>query len=157
MNLAVILDMKKRFNVPIGLSDHSFGSVAPTVAVALGARVIEKHVRLDEKVGSPDEEFSMRMSEFQEMVSSVRKAYTILGKQTYDLTENEKRGLRSRRSLYAVENIKAGEIFTKDNVKSIRPGYGLKPRYYERIVGKKAKQDYQYGDPISMDEIKEIR
>lgn len=153
MNVSVIPDMKQRFQVPVGLSDHSPGSLAPVVAVSLGAVVIEKHVCLDDGIESADSGFSMTMSEFRQMVLDVRNALTIKGNPTYELTENEKNGLSGRRSLFAVKDIKAGEPFTKDNVRSIRPGQGLKPKYYAQLLQQKAKQNYEYGDPISADEI----
>lgn len=153
MNVSVIPDMKQRFQVPVGLSDHSPGSLAPVVAVSLGAVVIEKHVCLDDGIESADSGFSMTMSEFRQMVLDVRNALTIKGNPTYELTENEKNGLSGRRSLFAVKDIKAGEPFTKDNVRSIRPGQGLKPKHYAQLLQQKAKQNYEYGDPISADEI----
>lgn len=149
MNIATIPDMKNKFQVPVGLSDHSFGSLAPVVAVALGAQVIEKHVRLDEDVESADSGFSMKMCEFAQMVQNVRNAVIIKGEATYELTENEKKGLISRRSLFAVQPIAKGEKFTTHNVKSIRPSVGLKPKYYSSIIGKTACKDYEYGEPIS--------
>lgn len=153
MNLAVIPDMMDKFNVTIGLSDHSEGSLAPVVAVALGAKVIEKHVRLDEEVESADSGFSMKMSEFKKMVDDVRNAKLIIGKPTYELTENEKNGLSGRRSLFAVKKIKKGESFTEENIRSIRPSNGVKPKYYKELLSKKAKNDYDFGTPISYDEI----
>ena len=153
MNLQVIPDMQQRFGVPIGLSDHSIGSVVPITAMALGAKVLEKHVRLDEEIGSADEKFSMKMSEFKQMVHNLRNAKIAMGNVTYELTENEKKGLRSRRSLFAVKDIKKGEIFTENNIRSIRPSYGIAPKYYEILLGREAKCEYQYGDPLSTEEI----
>ena len=154
MNIAVIPDMIERFGVDVGLSDHSYGSLAPVVAVTMGATVIEKHVMLDdEAIESADSGFSMRMSEFGQMVQDVKNAKLIMGHATYELTENEKSGLSGRRSLYAVKDIKKGEILTKENVRSIRPSGGLKPKYYKELLGKKAQRDYEFGDPISNEEI----
>ena len=153
MNLSVIPDMEKRFGVPVGLSDHSLGSLAPVIATSLGAKVIEKHVRLDEDVESADAGFSMTMKEFAKMVTDVRNTTTILGNPTYELTEHEKNNLPSRRSLVAVKPIKKGEVFTKDNIRSIRPAIGIKPKYMAALLGKEAKKDYEFGDPITMEEV----
>lgn len=153
MHIATIPDMIERFNVTVGLSDHSFGSLAPVVAVSLGAKVIEKHVRLDEDVESADAAFSMKMCEFEQMVKDVRAAVIIKGEATYELTDNEKSSLVSRRSLFAVKAINKGEKFTQDNIRSIRPSAGIKPKYYSTIIGKEAVKDYEYGEPISDIEI----
>ena len=125
MNVSVIPDMINRFGVPVGLSDHSFGSLAPVVATAMGAKVIEKHVCLDRTIESADSGFSMTMEEFAQMVSDVKNASIIMGKATYELTEHEKNGLGGRRSLVAVKPIKEGEVFTTENVRSIRPAIGI--------------------------------
>lgn len=154
MNISVIPDMKERFKKPVGLSDHSFGSLAPVVAVAMGAQVIEKHVCLNKEIESADAGFSMTMVEFADMVKDVRNASIIKGKPTYELTEHEKNGLGGRRSLVAVKQIKKGEIFTKENVRSIRPAIGIKPKYYKELLGKEAKKAYRFGEPISEMEIK---
>ena len=153
MNVSVISDMMKRFNVPIGLSDHSFGSLAPVVAVSMGAKVIEKHVCLSKDIKTPDSVFSLEMSEFAKMVEDVRNASIIMGKPTYELTETEKSGLGGRRSLVAVKEIKQGEAFTSDNVRSIRPAIGIKPKYYKQLLTKHAKKAYCFGEPITMSEL----
>lgn len=155
MNLAVIPDMKERFQKPVGLSDHSFGSLAPVAAVALGAQVIEKHVCLSREIESPDSGFSMEMTEFEQMVKDVRNTSVLLGNPTYELTEHERDGLGGRRSLVAVKDIQQGEIFTKDNVRSIRPAIGIKPKYYAQLIGKKAMKDYKFGEPIDIKEVEE--
>lgn len=153
LNLSVIPDMRSRFNKVVGLSDHSFGSVAPVMAVGYGAKVIEKHVCISRNNKSPDAGFSMEIGEFAQMVNDVRNASKAIGKATYELTDNEKTGLGGRRSLVAVKDIKCGELFTKDNVKSIRPAIGIKPKYYSQILGKAAKKDYLFGDPIQEAEL----
>ena len=153
MNISVIPDMKKRFGKPIGLSDHSFGSLAPVVAVSMGAQVIEKHVCLSREIENPDSGFSMEMPEFARMVQDVRNTAVIMGKPTYELTEHEKSGLNGRRSLVAVKPIAKGEKFTKENVRSIRPAIGIKPKYYNQVLGKNAKKEYRFGEPISELEI----
>lgn len=151
MNVAVIPDMKERFGKPVGLSDHSFGSLAPVVAVSLGAQVIEKHVCLSREIESPDSGFSMDIKEFAQMVNDVRNAAIIKGQATYELTQAERDGLGGRRSLVAVRPIVKGEDFTKENVRSIRPAIGMKPKYYKELLTRKAKKDYQFGEPIGMD------
>lgn len=153
LNLSVIPDMQKRFGKIVGLSDHSFGSVAPVMAVGFGAKIIEKHVCLNKKIESADSGFSMEMDEFAKMVQDVRNASKSIGVVTYELTENEKSGLGGRRSLVAVKDIKKGEKFTSLNVRSIRPAIGIKPKYYKHLLGKSAKKDYEFGDPIDMNEI----
>lgn len=153
MNLAVIADMQKRFQLPIGLSDHSMGSLASVVAVTLGAKVIEKHVCLNKVIKSADRGFSMEMKEYGNLVKDVQNTLKTLGQATYELTGNEKNGLNGRRSLFAVMDIREGEIFTKDNIRSIRPNNGLKPKHLQELLGKQAKQSYEYGDPISETEI----
>lgn len=153
MNLAVIPDMMNRFKVPIGLSDHSFGSLAPVVAVSLGAKVIEKHVCLSKDIESADVGFSMTMDEFAQMVKDVRNTVKVMGKASYELTDNEKKGLSGRRSLVAIDSIKKGQVFTEHNIKSVRPSIGIKPKYYETLLNKKAKRDYEFGEPIDIFEI----
>lgn len=153
MNVSLITDMATRFGVPVGLSDHSFGSLAPVVAVSMGAQVIEKHVCLNRAIESADSGFSMEMSEFAKMVQDVRNAAIIKGKPTYELTEHERNGLGGRRSLVAVQPIKKGEPFTKENVRSIRPAIGIKPKYYDDLLGRSAKKEYAFGEPIQMEEL----
>lgn len=155
MNVAVIEDMQKRFPFPIGLSDHSLGTLASVVAVSLGAKVIEKHICLDRNIKNPDSDFSMEIHEYKRLVQDVNDALLIKGYPTYDLTTSEKNGLKIRRSLFAVKPIKKGELFTDENIKSIRPGMGLKPKYYSHLIGSSAKQNYEYGDPIQLSELNE--
>lgn len=153
MNISVIPDMIDRFGKVVGLSDHSMGSLAPVVAVAMGAKVIEKHVCLSRKIDNPDAGFSMEIDEFAQMVNDVRNAGILMGNATYDLTDHERAGLKTRRSLVAVKPIKEGETFTAENVRSIRPAIGIKPKYYGALIGRKAKNTYQFGEPILMDEL----
>ena len=153
LNLSVIPDMRERFQKVIGLSDHSFGSVAPVMAVAYGARVIEKHICLSREMESQDAGFSMEVDEFAQMVKDVRNASLAVGTNTYRLTANEESGLIGRRSLVAVEEIKEGELFTEENVRSIRPAIGIKPKYYASLIGRPAKHSYAFGAPIRMDEV----
>lgn len=149
-NLVTIPDLKKRFGVEVGLSDHTLGIVAPVVAVTLGARVIEKHFILDKLIGGPDASFSLDEKEFTEMVSAVRQAKRAVGQVSYELTEKVKASRKFARSLFVVKDIKAGEPFTEDNVRSIRPGYGLPPRYLGDILGQSTKRDLKRGEPVLM-------
>lgn len=153
MNLAVIKDMQRRFNLPIGLSDHSLGSLAPVIAVSLGAKVIEKHICISRDQESVDAGFSMPVAEFESMIQDIRTAKIALGEETYQLTPQEKKGLNGRRSLFAVKPIAKGEAFTPENVRSIRPGNGIKPKYYKALMTKTSKNSYGYGEPILMDEV----
>jgi pseudaminic acid synthase len=149
MNLRTITDMIKRFKCIVGLSDHSPGISVPIAAVAMNAKVIEKHFILDRKIGGPDAAFSLEPDEFKQMVESVRDVEKSLGKVSYELTERVLKNRKYSRSLFAVKDIKKGEIYTQDNIRSIRPGYGLSPNYLKSILGKKAKIDIKKGTPLS--------
>lgn len=155
MNVSVIPLLKEKFHVPVGLSDHSMGSLAPVAAVSMGAQVIEKHVCISRAIKNPDSDFSMEMDEFAQMVKDVRNAVLIAGRPSMELTDHEKNGLDGRRSLAAVKPIKAGEEFTTENIRSIRPAVGIKPKYYKELLGKKAKRSYAFGDGIAMEEVTE--
>lgn len=152
-NLATIKDLKKRFGVEVGLSDHTLGIVAPVVAVSLGARVIEKHFILDKSIGGPDASFSLDEKEFAEMVTAVRQAEKAVGKVTYELTEKVKASRKFSRSLFVVKDIKAGEVFTEENVRSIRPGYGLHPKYLNDVFGRYAKDNIEKGTPLKSEHL----
>lgn len=152
MHLANIPDMKKRFGVPVGLSDHSMGSLAAVVGVSLGACVVEKHVCLSRKVKNPDSEFSMEMDEFAQMVKDVRAAKRIAQGPDYSLTVGEKASMVFRRSLFAVKDIQKGEMFSAENVQSKRPGYGMLPKYVKEIYGKTAAHDIKRGTPIQQED-----
>ena len=147
-NLATIPDLKKRFGTEVGLSDHTLGIVAPVVAVTLGARVIEKHFILDKSIGGPDASFSLDEKEFTEMVKAVCQAEQAIGKVSYELTEKVKVSRKFARSLFVVKDIKAGEPLTEKNIRSIRPGYGLHPKYYNEVLGKRAKVDLEKGSAL---------
>lgn len=153
MNLDTITDMKKRFCVPVGLSDHSMGNLGAVVGVSLGAQVVEKHFCLGRVIKTPDSEFSMEPEEFAEMVKDIHAVAEIRGQVSYERTEMEERQTRFRRSLYAVKGIRAGEPFTKDNIRSIRPAGGLAPVYMNRLLGKAANKDIPYGSPIKQDDV----
>lgn len=152
MHIANIPDMINRFGVKVGLSDHSAGSIASVVAVSMGACVIEKHVKLD-GVESADSKFSMSMDDFSDMVKAVRDAKLIAGNVQYGPTEGEQGNLKFRRSLFAVKDIKAGEKITAENVRSIRPSTGMKPKMMSCIIGKTTKKDIAFGTPLSYDMI----
>lgn len=148
-NMAMVGDLKQRFKVISGLSDHTMGSTVPVVAVTLGAKVIEKHFILDRSVGGPDAEFSLTEEEFTKMVQAVREAESAIGKIDYTLTPQQVKGKNFSRSLYFVQDIKAGETITEMNVRSIRPGYGLHPRHLSSILGKKVKADTERGTRVA--------
>ncbi len=142
-------DIKKRFKTLVGLSDHSLGITAPVAATILGANIIEKHFIVDRNLGGPDAAFSLNPAEFKQMVQAVRDAEKILGKVTYQPSNEAKRQREFMRSLFAVEDIKKGEVFTGKNVRSIRPAFGLPPKFLKKIVSKKAKKDIKRGTPLS--------
>ena len=144
-NMAMIPEFKKRFGVIPGLSDHTIGSTVPIVATTLGAKIIEKHFILDRSIGGPDASFSMNEEEFKYMVQAVREAEQAVGHVTYELTEKQKKGKDFSRSLYVVKDIKVGEVITEENVRSIRPGFGLHPNYYKEVLGKRVKVDLEEG------------
>jgi pseudaminic acid synthase len=148
-NLATIPDLKALLDVDVGLSDHTMGIVTPVVAVSLGARVIEKHFILDKSIGGPDASFSLDEKEFSEMVKAVRQAEKAIGKITYELTDKVKANRKFARSLFVVQDINAGDLFTQDNVRSIRPGFGLHPRFINEILGKKSRIDLKRGEPLT--------
>ena len=150
-NMVMVKDLAERYNVITGLSDHTMGSTVPIVATAMGAKIIEKHFILDKSVGGPDASFSMDEEEFSEMVKSVREAEKAIGKVDYTLTEKQKKGRNFSRSLYVAEDIKAGEIITEKNVRSVRPGFGLHPKFYSEVLGKKTKADLEKGTPLTLD------
>ncbi len=152
-NLITIPEMKNRFGVKIGVSDHTLDSIVPIVATSLGATVVEKHFILDRELGGPDSAFSMEPEEFRKMVNDIRDVEASLGKVYYSVSEKD---MCRRRSLFICQDIKKGEKLTNKNIKSIRPGYGLHPKYYYDILGKTIKQDVKKGTPLSWEIISEI-
>ncbi|MFZ3577521.1 pseudaminic acid synthase [Virgibacillus sp. DJP39] len=150
-NLLTMQNLKETFKVEIGLSDHTLGVTAPIVSVALGAKVIEKHFILEKSIGGPDASFSLDKQEFKMLVNSVRDAEKALGNVDYELTDKKVKSREFCRSLFVVKSIKAGDVFTEDNVRSIRPGYGLKPQHIKSVIGNKARQDIAKGTPVSWD------
>jgi len=152
MNLNTIPALRNIFNVEVGFSDHTLGIIAPIIAVTLGARIIEKHFILDKSIDSPDKDFSLIPNEFKEMVKAVRDTEKMIGEVDF----NSKRGKQFARSLYIVKDIKKGEKFTNENVKAIRPGYGLHPKYLAEILGKTATQDLEKGERMRLNYCKII-
>jgi len=148
MNLRTIPHLAEAFEVPTGLSDHTLGIAVPVAAVALGACIVEKHFTLSRNISGPDSAFSLEPHEFKAMVDAIRVAEKALGKVLYDVTEREKASRVFRRSLFVVKDTKAGEIFTKENVRSIRPGYGLHTRYLDEVLGRQAARDIEKGTPL---------
>lgn len=153
-NLLTMQNFKQTFNVEVGLSDHTPGTVVPITSVALGVSVIEKHFILDKSIGGPDSSFSLDKEEFKEMVNAVRDAEKALGSINYELTEKKKKNRLYSRSLFVVKDIEGGETFTKENVRSIRPGYGLAPKYSKIVFGSIASQDIERGTPLEWKHIK---
>jgi pseudaminic acid synthase len=149
-NLQMIKDLADRFGVISGLSDHTIGETVPVVATCLGAKIIEKHFILDRSIGGPDASFSMDEAEFTQMVSAVRNAELAIGLVDYTLTEKQLKGKDFSRSLYVVEDIKMGDVFTTSNVKSIRPGFGLHPRYLKDIIGKTSSMSIEKGERFEL-------
>ena len=149
-NLNRLVDMRNRFGVKVGLSDHSEGSLIPTLATALGASVIEKHFILDKALGGPDAFFSLDRREFKQMVDDVRKAEKSLGIVDYTVKESD---VYRRRSIFAAEDISIGEQFSESNLCIVRPGNGIEPKHYDSILGKVAKRNILKGDPMNFDAI----
>ena len=152
-NVIMIRDFAERFNVKSGLSDHTIGAMVPVLSVANGATMIEKHFILNKSIESEDATFSMDENEFREMVNQVRLAEAAMGKVDYSLTEKMKGSRTACRSLYVAEDVKAGDVVTEKNVRSVRPGYGLHPKYLPDVLGKKFVKDCQMGERFSLDMI----
>jgi len=150
-NMVMVKDLAERYNVISGLSDHTMGSTVPIVATVFGARIIEKHFILDRAIGGPDASFSMNEEEFTAMVKAVREAEKAIGVVDYTLTEKQAKGRDFSRSLYIAEDMKAGEVFTAENLRSVRPGFGLHPKYLNELLGKKAKLNLEKGTPMQLD------
>lgn len=148
MNLATMLDMGKAFNVPVGLSDHSMGGLAAAAAVAMGGSIIEKHICLSRDIENPDSSFSMEPEEFAAMVRDIRQVEKARGVIRYGATDQEKKSLQFRQSVFVVKVIKEGECFTEENIRVIRPSYGLHPREYDHVLGKRCTEDLKRGTPL---------
>jgi pseudaminic acid synthase len=155
-NMTMIRDLADKFNVVVGLSDHTMGNTVPIVATCFGAKIIEKHFILDHSIGGPDASFSMDEKEFASMVRAVREAEKAIGNVDYNLTEKQKKGREFSRSLYVVKDIAKGEVLTSDNVRSIRPGFGMHPKYYKHILGKTVNKSLSKGDRLEYNAINEV-
>jgi pseudaminic acid synthase len=153
MNIRTIYDMKDRFNKIIGLSDHTLGTATSIAAVAMGAKIIEKHFCLSRKIHTADSFFSMEPEEFKNMVENIRIVEKSLGTVQYGITNSEKNSLIFRRSIFITKDMKKGEIFTNENIRVIRPSSGLEPKFYEEVIGKKASLDLKKGTPLLKDYI----
>lgn len=151
INLRTIPSMREVFDCIVGLSDHTMGCAVAGAGVALGAKVVEKHLTLSRADGGPDGSFSMEPQEFKEMVDNIRMIEKALGKVTYDLTDKQKASREHARSLFVAKDMKAGEVFTPENLRSVRPSCGLHTKYYEVLLGKRIKKDARLGTPMSWD------
>jgi len=149
MNLRTMADMRQRFKCPVGLSDHTLGPTIAVAAVALGADLIEKHIKLNQDDDTPDAAFSMTPEAFAEMVKAMRLAESALGQVRYGQTAQEKKSLVFRRSIFVSQDIKKGQTFSPDNIRVIRLGQGLSPKYYAQLLGRKSKRDIARGTPLS--------
>ena len=156
MNLATMKNMRETFDVVVGLSDHSMGSVGAVTAVALGAKIIEKHFCLSREIENPDSSFSMEPDEFAQMVRDIRQAETAIGKVNYGPTEQEKNSVIFRKSIFVTENIKKGDMISEKNIRVIRPGYGIKPKHFDAVLGQVALVDIDRGTPLQFDMIGKV-
>lgn len=151
MHLKTIADMKQSFDIPVGLSDHSMGHLGAVTAVALGANIIEKHFCISRAIENPDSSFSMEPDEFTEMVDQIRQTEKAMGQVFYGVSKQESTSITFRRSIFVTKDLKKGDVLTMDNVRSIRPGYGEKPKYLDDILGMKVDRDVEWGTPFSFD------
>ena len=149
INLDTITLLKKKFKCDIGLSDHTLGNTSAILSIALGAKVIEKHFTFDRSEGGPDAEFSMEPHELKDLSESISLAHKAVGVGSFEMKSAEESNIKFRRSIYVVNDIKKGDVFTKENIRRIRPGYGLEPKDYEKIIGLKAKRDLEEGNPLT--------
>jgi pseudaminic acid synthase len=156
-DLRTILDMKKRYGIEVGLSDHSEDNAVAIASVALGATIIEKHFTLDRAGGSPDDNFSIEPEQFKALCRDAKVAWSALGKVSYSLSSSEVSNVKFRRSLYFVKDVKIGDIISSENVKSIRPGYGLSPNALEKILGMVVTKDLCKGSPVTLDSVKNAK
>jgi sialic acid synthase SpsE len=148
MNLRTIPNMAEAFGLPVGLSDHTLTFAVPVAAVALGACIVEKHMTLSRAMSGPDSAFSLEPHEFKIMVEAIRSVEKAIGNVSYVVTERERDSRVFRRSLFVVKDMQAGEVFTQENVRSIRPGYGLHTQYWDEVLGRAASRDIQRGTPL---------
>lgn len=155
-NLLTIPDIEKRFDVKSGLSDHTMGIEAPMIAVAMGAKVIEKHFILNKSIGGADAHFSLDETEFKAMVDAIRLTEKLIGNVDYEMTDKKKKSREFSRSLFVTKNVEKGELLTKDNIKSVRPGFGMHPKHFEEVIGKKFNDNYKKGEPLLFKMIENI-
>ena len=147
-NLRTMVDMKQRFGCRVGLSDHSMGDLVATTAVAMGAEMVEKHFILDRSLGGPDADFSMEPQEFKQMIERIREVEKAMGRVNYALDERARTNRKFAKSIFVVQDVRKGEVFTKENIDIIRPGDGIEPMFFEDILGKVATQDIKRGTPM---------
>ena len=147
-NLTMIPHMRKKYNVITGFSDHTIGSTAPVIAVTLGAKIIEKHFILDKSIGGADADFSMDKNEFSQMIKDIKDTEKLIGVVNYNMTPKKEKSRQFSRSLYVAKDISQGDLFTEENIRSIRPGYGMHPKYLHKILGSKAQKNYSLGDRL---------
>lgn len=155
VNLLTMPNMAETFGVTVGLSDHTLGSSVAIAAIALGARVVEKHLTLCRADGGVDDAFSMEPKEFKQMVTDIRQVEKALGKVTYELSDKQKESTVHKRSLFVSADIKAGEVFTQEHIKSVRPVYGMPTKYFDQVIGKRARTDLKIGTPLTLASIEE--
>jgi pseudaminic acid synthase len=152
-NLRVIPDMIQRFGLVTGLSDHTLDNTTALTSVAMEASIIEKHFTLDRSQGGPDDSFSIEPEDLKQLCKQTRMAWESLGKVNYERKTSENENVKFRRSLYVVKDIKAGETITRENIRSIRPGYGLAPKFYDRVIGRAVSRDIRFGTPLSLEDL----
>jgi pseudaminic acid synthase len=155
-NLRTLVDMQQKFGLITGLSDHTIDNTTAISSVALGASIIEKHVTLDRNGGGPDDSFSLESEELRQLCVSAKTAWEALGEVDYGLKSSEQGSVKFRRSLYAIKDIKVGEVITSEHIKSIRPGFGLPPKYYNYVIGRTARIDIERGSPLDWSFLKEL-
>jgi N-acetylneuraminate synthase len=147
-NLQTILDMRRRFSVPVGLSDHTLNNITAITSIAYGACMIEKHFTLDRNGGGPDDSFSLDPHGLKELCESVGTSWAAIGQVAYGGKSSEEENIKFRRSLYFVEELRPGEVIREDSIRSVRPGFGMAPKFYSYVVGKRVKSKVCYGDPV---------
>ncbi|MFH4293366.1 N-acetylneuraminate synthase family protein, partial [Acinetobacter baumannii] len=150
-NLLTMVDMAKSFNVPVGLSDHTLDNTTAITSVALGACLIEKHFTLDRNGGGPDDSFSLEPKELQQLCQGAKTAWQALGRVDYGRKSSEQGNAQFRRSLYFVKDLKAGDVIDESSIRSVRPGYGLPPKFYDELIGKRVNQDISKNIATSFD------
>ena len=154
VNLKTMSDMKKKFKTDVGLSDHTLGVEIPLGAIAMGASIIEKHICIDKKIKTVDNFFSLDVKEFQYMIKTIRNLEKAIGKIDYDVPLNIKKNLSGRRSIYFSKNITKNDIITKENIKIVRPAYGLHPKFYDKIIGMRVNKNHKIGDRVRLSSVK---